>query len=51
MFPFYEFRLADRYAVGPLLEFLKNIEVGSRGDAGEKDMEWEQRSDQEGEDK
>ncbi len=26
--------LANRYAVGPLLEFLKNTEVGSRDGAG-----------------
>ena len=42
--------LADRHAVGPLLEFLKNTEVGSREGAVEKEMEWEQRRDQEGED-
>lgn len=42
--------LANRHAVGPLLEFLKNTEVGSREGAVEKEMEWEQRRDQEGED-
>lgn len=41
--------LAERYALGPLLEFLKNTEVGSREGAKEKEMEWEQRRDQEGE--
>jgi len=42
--------LADRHAVGPLLEFLKNTEVGSREGGGEKETEWERRRDQEGED-
>ena len=42
--------LADRHAVGPLLEFLKNTEVGSREGAAEKEEEWERRRDREGED-
>lgn len=42
--------LADKHAVGPLLEFLKNTEVGSREGRGEKETEWERRRDQEGED-
>ena len=39
-------RLADKYAVGSLLDFLKNTEVGSRENAREREMEWEQRRDQ-----
>ena len=35
--------------MGPLLEFLKNTEVGSREGAVEKETEWERRRDQEGE--
>ncbi len=42
--------LADRHAVGPLLEILENTEVGSRGGAAERKVEWQQRRDQEGED-
>ncbi len=42
--------LADRYAVGPVLEFLKNTEVGSRDGGAERENEWEQRRDQDGED-
>ena len=42
--------LADKHAVGPLLEFLKDTEVGSRGGAVEREAEWQQRRDQEGED-
>ncbi len=36
--------------MGPLLEFLKNTEVGSREGAVEKEKEWEWRRDREGED-
>ena len=42
--------LADKHAVGPLLEFLKNTEVGSREKATEREAERQQRRDQEGED-
>ena len=42
--------LADKYAVGPLLEFLKHTEVGSREGGAEKEMEWRQRRDQDAED-
>lgn len=42
--------LADKYAVGPLLKLLKNTEVGSREGGAEKEMEWRQRRDQDGED-
>ncbi len=42
--------LADRHAVGPLLEFLKNTQVESREDAAEKEEEWERRRDRDGED-
>ncbi len=42
--------LADRYAVGPVLEFLKDTEVGNREGGREKETEWERRRDQEGED-
>ena len=42
--------IADRYAVGPVLEFLKNTEVGSRDGGAVGENEWEQRRDQEGED-
>ena len=37
-------------AVGSLLDFLKNTDVGSSENAREKEMEWEQRRDQDGED-
>ena len=42
--------LADKHAVGPLLEFLNNTEVRSREGAAEKETEWERRRDQEEED-
>lgn len=42
--------LADKYAIGPLLELLKNTEVGSGEGGAEKEMEWRQRRDQEWED-
>lgn len=38
--------LADKGAVGSLLEFLKNTDVGNRENAREREMEWEQRRDQ-----
>ena len=34
---------------GPLLEFLKSTEVGGREGAREKELEWERRNDQTGE--
>lgn len=42
--------LANKYAVGPLLEFLKETEVGSREGAFEKAGKWARRRDQDGED-
>lgn len=36
--------------MGPLQEFLKNTEVGSREGVAEKEEEWERRRDREGED-
>ena len=42
--------LANRHAVGSLLEFLKSTQVGSREGAAEKEEEWERRRDQDGED-
>ncbi len=41
--------LANEQAVGPLLVYLKDTEVGSREEAIEKRVEWRRRSDQEGE--
>ena len=43
--------LADKYAVGPLLEFLKDTEVGCREGGAERAAEWRQRRDQDGEDR
>ena len=42
--------LANERAVGPLLEYLKDTEVGSREGAVGKTIEWRRRNDQEGED-
>ena len=42
--------LADRHAVGPVLEFLKCTEVGNREGGKEREAEWERRRDREGED-
>ena len=42
--------LADKHAVGLLLEFLKNTEVGSREGTAERMAEWGQRRDQDGKD-
>ncbi len=42
--------LADKHVVGPLLEFLKDIEVGCREGRAERAAEWRQRRDQDGED-
>ena len=41
--------LANERAVGPLLSYLKDTEVGSREGAAEVTREWRQRGDQEGE--
>lgn len=41
--------LADKKAVGPILEFLKTTEVGSREGAKERELEWERRNDLAGE--
>ena len=41
--------LANEQAVTPLLKYLMTTEVGSRGGETEKEAEWEQRADQEGE--
>ena len=41
--------LANKYALGPLLKFLKDSEVGCREGAAEKAEEWRQRRDQDGE--
>ena len=37
-------------AVGPVLKFLKDTEVGSREGARERELEWQKRRDQERED-
>ena len=42
--------LADRYAVGPVLEFWRSTEVGSRNGGADREKEWEQRRDRQGED-
>ena len=42
--------LANNYALGPLLKFLKDTEVGCREGAAEMVEEWRQRRDQDGED-
>ena len=41
--------LADEEAVGPFLDFLKPTEVGGREGARERELEWQRRRDQEGE--
>ncbi len=41
--------LANERAVGPILQFLRNTEVGSRDGTRERELEWQRRSDQEGE--
>ena len=41
--------LANEQAVGPLLKFLKSTEIGCREGTVERELEWEQRRDQEGE--
>ncbi len=42
--------LANERAVGPVLNFITNTEVGSRDGARERELEWQKKSDQEGED-
>lgn len=37
-------------AVGPVLKFLKDTEVGDREGARERELEWQKKSNQEGED-
>ena len=41
--------LANEQAIGPVLEFLKDTEVGSREGARERELEWQGRNDREGE--
>lgn len=41
--------LGDEKAVAPLRKFLKNTGIGGRERAWEKELEWEQRNDQAGE--
>lgn len=41
--------LANEPAVGPILQFLRNTEVGSRDGTRGRELEWQRRSDQEGE--
>ncbi len=43
--------LANKHAVGSLLEFLKSTEVGNREGTAERMAEWGQRRDQDGEDR
>ena len=42
--------LANERAVGPVLNFLKDTEVGDREGARERELEWQNKRDQEGED-
>ena len=41
--------LGNEKAMGPLLGLLKSTEVGGRAGAKEKELEWERRNDQAGE--
>ena len=41
---------ANERAVGPVLKFLKDTEVGDREGARKRELEWQKKSDQEGED-
>ena len=41
--------LANERAIGPLLEYLKSTEVGGREGGKEREVEWERRDDQAGE--
>ena len=42
--------LGDGKAVAPLLKFLKTTGIGGREGARERELEWERKNDQEGED-
>lgn len=42
--------LANERAIIPILQFLKNTEVGSRNRTMERELEWQRRRDEEGED-
>ena len=42
--------LGDEKAVAPLLKFLKTTGIGGRKGARERELEWERKNDQEGED-
>ena len=42
--------LANEKAVAPLLKFLRTTDVGGREGARERELEWERRNDQAGED-
>ena len=42
--------IANERAVAPLLRFLKKTEIGGREGARERELEWERRNDQAGED-
>lgn len=42
--------MANKRAVGPVLNFLKGTEVGSREGARVRELEWQRRDDHEGED-
>ena len=41
--------LANERAIRPILQFLRNTEVGSRDGTRERELEWQRRRDQEGE--
>ena len=41
--------LANEQAIEALLKFLRNTEIGSREGAAQRELEWEQRNDKEGE--
>ena len=42
--------LADEKAVTPVLKYLKTTEIGGREGARERELEWERKTDQAGED-
>lgn len=41
--------VANEKAMGPLIGFIKSTEVGGRHEAKERELEWQQRNDQAGE--
>lgn len=43
-------QLGNKKAVAPLLKFLKTTDVGEREGARERELEWERKNDQVGED-